>query len=101
MDENPIEPGEPVVSVCSTFAIAAVKQLKREYIYEQLGFIQLQAQATQVNIELGDDAGLFYSVMRLCAFTREMAKTAKELQLIDMQERIVAAGHDLTAEAAE
>jgi glutamine amidotransferase PdxT len=72
----------------------ARKDLLREFVGEQMASIRHQADVAQMHIEIRDDAALIYAVKRLLSHVRSMATTAKELQAIDTNERIVAAGHE-------
>jgi hypothetical protein len=72
----------------------AKKDLLRDFVCEQMANIRHQADVAQMHIEIRDDAALIYAVKRLVAHVRTMAATVKELQVIKMQEDIVAAGFD-------
>jgi hypothetical protein len=57
-------------------------ELLREAIFEACGFIQLHAEACQLNAEAGDDTGAIYSLGRLIAFAKFAAKSGNDLRAI-------------------
>ncbi len=70
----------------------AKKEMLRDFANEQLGFIRLQAELAQMQIEVGDDLGLVYATKRLVAHARAMAATVRDLQALLVREKIVAEG---------
>ena len=51
----------------------------RQFIYEQMGFVQVSAEIVQQYAEIGDDAGIEYQLRRLIVHLRASTQTFKEL----------------------
>lgn len=57
-------------------------ELLRDACFENLGFVRLFAEAAQLHVQGGDDAGLVHSVSMAAAHFRAMCLHAKEIETI-------------------